>query len=337
MIDINDKYSGKSITKGTYPTDYRKIGEGDENFKIFISDLVLTDIKAFLSSDKEKELGGVLLGEVYIDDDNNKFILINEFVIALYTEASITRLTFTHSSWEYINNKIDNEYPGKKIIGWFHSHPGHTVFLSSYDKFIHENFFIADYNVAYVFDPINNDDGVFFEKDKKLVRAGCYYIYSQFQISKENTEIGDSKDILTEEVKTEKKPKKGNLPIYLILILSLLVLMLSFNLVLKYNETAINNSEIKELNGKLKELKDENDKVNEKFEKLLSVIQPAQDSIKTNRNSIKHQIKPGETLRSIAIAYLKDEGKYNLLIRFNNLKDENDIAVGQIIEIPLEK
>jgi cell division protein FtsL len=331
MLEISDKYSGKPITKGTYPNDYRKTGEGDENFKIFISDLVLTDIKAFLSSDKEKELGGVLLGEVYLDDENSKFILLNEFVIALYTEASITRLTFTHSSWEYINNKIDNEYPGKKILGWFHSHPGHTVFLSSYDKFIHENFFTADYNVAYVFDPINNDDGFFFTKDNKLERAGCYYIYSQFQINRDNI------NSLNQEKGKEKKTKKGNTLTYLVFLLSALVLILSVTMVLKYNDINNKNAEIKELSGRIKELKDENAKINAKLEDLFRDSQTSQDSTKANQNLVKHQIKPGETLRSIALLYLKDEGKYNFLIRHNNLKDENDIAVGQIIEIPLER
>lgn len=329
MSEKKDKNQGKPIPEGSYPANNRKIGSFDEDFRIFISDIVLKDIKAFLSSDKEKELGGVLLGDVYADSDGKVFIVLNEFVIALYTEANITRLTFTHSSWEYMNNKIDKEYPGKKILGWFHSHPGHTVFLSTYDKFIHENFFTKEYNVAYVFDPINNDDGFFFMKENELVKAGCYYLYSQFQINGLNPE-----DTSSERV-PEKKNKKGN---FLILLLfSSLILILTIFLAVKYNEAEKLNKEIIDLYRKLETQKTENSKLNEKIENILSELRIEKDTSSANQNIIKHQIKPGETLKSIAVSYYKDEGKYNLLIRHNNLKDENEIAVGQVIEIPLEK
>lgn len=331
MSEIKDKNMGKPIPEGSYPADFTKIGSGDEDFRIFISDIVLRDIKAFLSSDKEKELGGVLLGEVFTDYEGRVFIILNEFVIALYTEASITRLTFTHSSWEYMNNKIDKEYPGKKILGWFHSHPGHTVFLSSYDKFIHENFFTQEFNVAYVFDPINNDDGFFFMKENGLEKAGCYYVYSNFRIGGLNPEKEEA------EFNTEKKTKKSNISLFLIFALSLLVLVLSVFLAVKYNEEEKLKKEISDLSGKIQAQREENNKLNTKLENIITSLSKEKDTVISGQNIIKHQIKPGETLRVIAAAYLKDEGKYNLLIRHNNLKDENDIEVGQVIEIPQEK
>jgi len=330
MLELNAKYGGKQITKGSYPVDYRKIGDGEEDFKIFVSESVINDIKAFLSGDKEKELGGVLLGDVFADENNQKFIIISEFVIALYTEANITKLTFTHSSWEYINNKIDNEYPGKKIIGWFHSHPGHTVFLSSNDKFIHNNFFTENHNVAYVFDPINNDDGFFFQKNNELVRAGCYYIYSQYKLQPDLQDTPEYKNAV------QKKNKGGSL-IALIFILSLLILVISLRISMMYKEIGRKNTEIEELSNKLKQVQDENAKLKINIDALSGNLQNKPDTSIVKENIVKHQVKPGETLRSIAIEYLKDEGKYNLLVRLNNLKDEKDISVGQIIEIPAEK
>jgi len=330
MLELNAKYGGKQISKGSYPVDYRKIGDGDEEFKIFISDSVINDIKAFLSGDKEKELGGVLLGDVFADENNSKFIIISEFVIALYTEANITKLTFTHSSWEYMNNKIEKEYPDKKIIGWFHSHPGHTVFLSANDKFIHYNFFTESHNVAYVFDPINNDDGFFFQRNNELVKAGCYYIFSQYGFQPDSADI-------TKEEKSVQKKNKGSSLIALIFILSLLILVISLRISSLYKDIGRKNSEIEELNNKLKQIQEENSKLKINIEALSGNLSNKQDTSIVNGNIIKHQVKPGETLRSIAIEYLKDEGKYNLLVRLNNLKDEKDISAGQIIDIPVEK
>jgi proteasome lid subunit RPN8/RPN11 len=333
MIDVKDKKYEKPISKGSYPADYRKVGDEDEKFKIFISEIVLEDIKTYLSSDKAKELGGVVLGDVYLDENDDKFIIINEFVIARFTEANETKLTFTHKSWEYINNKIDKEYPEKRVLGWFHSHPGHTVFLSSYDKFIHENFFSQEFMTAYVFDSVNNEEGFFFWKDNVLVKSSCFYIYSDYQINKEKI------NILKNDISIEKKTKK-NSPLFIIIsVISVLSLVISVVLLIKYFELSEKFAEVKDINGKIKELKDDNIKMNKKIDKFITSLESSADSNKagSNSNIIKYQVKPGDTLRKLAIMYYKDEGKYNLLIRYNNLKDENDITVGQIIEIPMER
>jgi proteasome lid subunit RPN8/RPN11/cell division protein FtsB len=330
MIEIKDRNREKTIIKRIHPSDYNKIGIGEEKFRIFISEGVIEDIKGYLSSDKTKELGGVLLGDIFSDDSNNNFIVIDEVIIARYTEANVTRLTFTHKTWEDINKKIDEEYPDKRVLGWFHSHPGHTVFLSSYDKFIHENFFNKDFMVAYVFDPINNEEGFFLWKENKLSKSNCYYIYSDYQIDKKGINITEM------DFTPEKKTKRGNSFLIIFLIISLLSLVISSVLFIKYLELNEKVSDVKDINSKLQELKEENDKTNSKIDNFTLNLENQNDSsITRDNNAEKYQIKPGDTLRKLALLYYKDEGKYNLLIRYNNLKDENDITVGQMIEIPI--
>lgn len=332
MVDIKDKNGEKPVVEGTYPADYIKIGTEEENFKIFISENTLNDVKAYLSSDKLNELGGVLLGDIYIDNMHNQFIVIDEIVIARFTEANVNRLTFTHKTWENINDKIDKEFPAKRVLGWYHSHPGHTVFLSSYDKFIHENFFNRDFMVAYVFDPINNTEGFFLWKDKMLSKANCFYVYSDFQTGKEKI------NLLNNDIVIEKKTKDSNISGKIILTLAILSFLLSAVLLIKYFDISNKYSELGDVNGRIKELKDEDIKTNGRIDRLVSALESGSDSSRRNSVSIlKYQIKPGETLRKIAVQFYNDEGKYNFLIRYNNLKDENDIAVGQIIEIPLER
>ncbi len=330
MIDIKDKNIDKQITIGSYPIDYKKIGDGDDKFKIFINENALEDIKSYLSSDKTKELGGVLIGNVYFDDAGCKFIIINDLIIARFTDSNITRLTFTHKSWEYINDKIDKEYSDKRVVGWFHSHPGHTVFLSTYDKFIHENFFNRDFMVAYVFDPINGEQDFYFWKNDSIEKSNCFYVYLDYHIDKNKTNI-------TNHDKEEEKKTKNKFN-YFIFLISLLALVISFILLFRFSEINNKVSEMKEYDSRLKELNNENLKTNEKIEKLIKNLETNIDSNINNyySNIIKYQIKPGDTLRKLAILYYNDEGKYNLLIRHNNLKDENDISIGQIIEIPLE-
>ena len=70
-------------------------------------------------------------------------------------------MTFTHETWAHIYRVKDRDHPDSRIVGWYHSHPGFGVFLSSDDLFIHENFFSAPHQIAWVYDPHSDEQGCF--------------------------------------------------------------------------------------------------------------------------------------------------------------------------------
>jgi proteasome lid subunit RPN8/RPN11 len=43
-----------------------------------------------------------------------------------------------------------------KLVGWYHSHPGLTAFMSTTDVTTHRSYFDNSYNISVVVDPINN-------------------------------------------------------------------------------------------------------------------------------------------------------------------------------------
>lgn len=79
-------------------------------------------------------------------------------------------VTFTQDTWEHIYAVKDREYPEKRIVGWYHSHPGFGIFLSQQDLFIHENFFSSPAQVAWVYDPHSEEEGCFGWVDGKVKR-----------------------------------------------------------------------------------------------------------------------------------------------------------------------
>ena len=178
-IDITDNSRGDNLKSSEFPFDNIYTGKikETEDFKIFIKQETLSSIEDYLSSDINNELGGVLIGNNCMNSEGEKFITIDEMIIARHTNSSISRLTFTHDTWDYINDKLEMDFPGKIILGWFHSHPGHTVFLSNYDVFIQENFFNLEYMVAYVFDPTIRERGFFYKRNDNIVRSNGYYLY----------------------------------------------------------------------------------------------------------------------------------------------------------------
>lgn len=102
------------------------------------------------------EVGGFLLGQVSEDT-----VDVQVAYPAAAAESRQTNLTFTHEAWDEILSKLDSEFSGLSIVGWYHSHPGFGCFLSDYDIFIQENFFSGPGQTALVVDPLAGKYGVF--------------------------------------------------------------------------------------------------------------------------------------------------------------------------------
>ncbi len=161
------------------PQNILPIGERVlESKNIYISQPVYREIHRFTRNKTTNESGGVLVGTV-IEEFGKTNILISAFVEAKYCDATPTTLKFTHHTWEYIHEEIDKRFPKMKILGWIHTHPDFGIFLSEYDTFIHENYFSGDHQVAYVVDPIQNQEGFYFWIDGKLQKCGGFYLYDK--------------------------------------------------------------------------------------------------------------------------------------------------------------
>lgn len=368
-IELSENSNNENISLTEFPAGYVFLGKdkNEKDFKIFISQKTLNDIDSYLSSDTLNELGGVLTGDLCVNSDNERFIKINGYITAKHTNSSLSRLTFTHETWEYINDELEKNFKDKRILGWFHSHPGHTVFMSNFDTFIQENFFNMDYMVAYVFDPTIKERGFFFWEGNKTVRASGFYIYDQDgsnlllpdYVKEENESVG----------KLELKPslKSRLLKYFTFTVFSLNILLLVF---MAYYVYMINQKLkiVDELSAEIGFLKNENEKLKEKLNNLIigqelkNFNQPVygqtsnssdsnselsnlnknnlkdkrKDTVKKAGNAdIMHTVKAGDTLEKIAAQYYQNPDKIGILMLKNNIKNKSDLKIGQVILIPL--
>jgi len=232
-IELTDKAGPNDPRRVELPANCRYTGADDAQdfLKIYILEETLNRVDEYLASDINNELGGVLTGDVGLTGRGDSFITIDNFIIAKHSSSSISRLTFTHETWNYINQILEKDLPGKKILGWFHSHPGHTVFLSSYDIFIHENFFNMDYMVAYVFDPTIKDRGFFSWANKKVVKSGGYYVCKVLKSEDDFLTLNPDPGIMDIERRQDIKsgtPKQDHKNFFIIGLLSLMLILLLF-------------------------------------------------------------------------------------------------------------
>lgn len=210
------------LTENMLPQNILPIGDRvEENKNIYILQSVYKEIHKFTQNKTTNESGGMLVGTV-LEEFGKTNIIISGFVEAKYCEATPTTLKFTHETWEYVHKEIEKKHPGKKIVGWIHTHPDFGIFLSEYDKFIHQNFFNEDYQVAYVVDPIQKIEGFYFWINEKIEKCKGFYIYDK---TGAKITVGADK----EEAAAAKESSIFSIRNVLIAVLTVAVILLTFS------------------------------------------------------------------------------------------------------------
>ncbi len=158
-------------------------GARDEvDLPIFVDLDVMREMEGHARTNTRVELGGVLLGGKFLDENGKSFVVIHEAIRAEHYEATRGSFKFTHDTWAEITRQRD-QFPSEfKLVGWYHTHPDWGVFLSGMDMFICDNFFNDNLDVALVIDPCRGDRGWFHWHDKSgqrvKRRVDGFYIFA---------------------------------------------------------------------------------------------------------------------------------------------------------------
>lgn len=146
---------------------------------IYVDLDVLRDMEAHAQTDKSVELGGVMLGGQFEDDDGNAFVIVTDSLRAKHYESTKGSFKFTHDTWSEITRQR-GEFPDElQMVGWYHTHPDWGVFLSGMDMFICDNFFNRELDIALVIDPCRLDRGMFHwtgREEERIRRTGGFYL-----------------------------------------------------------------------------------------------------------------------------------------------------------------
>lgn len=130
-----------------------------------IAGAAMDTILDHVATEPNQEVGGILIGT--IADGGAE---ITAALPALKAVGHRANVTFTHDVWDEILPVVDRDHPGSRIVGWYHSHPGFGIFLSDYDRFIHQNFFSDPAMLALVVDPHTGHRGWFGWADGSISR-----------------------------------------------------------------------------------------------------------------------------------------------------------------------
>ncbi len=110
------------------------------------------------------EIGGFLLGS-YKQNTDYHDVWIEKFVPITPEQSGVYSIEFGSQAWaELADIQEQNEH--LNLIGWFHTHPGHGLFLSRPDLKIQNGFFKENFQIAMEVDPLTDDmDTSFFTRN----------------------------------------------------------------------------------------------------------------------------------------------------------------------------
>lgn len=157
-LDLNDLWSDSSVGNVFLAVD-------------FISDIssFLRGYHAPMDSEmagNKPEIGGMIMGTCAYDDRIRQFMVAAEKFIPIQSNnLSPYSLEFSVDSLATELGYIQDLHPDLRLVGWFHTHPGHGLFLSKQDLQLHEGHFRDAYQFAMEIDSMTPGlDTAFFTR-----------------------------------------------------------------------------------------------------------------------------------------------------------------------------
>ena len=148
----------------------RGIEEEDSLTKVYIKTHALQTLTAHLGSNLQIEQGGILFGNAYQDPTYGIYVEITAAVPAPATIGTGAHLDFTPESWLGIMDYAKHQHPQENIVGWYHSHPGLSVFMSGTDMNTQRAFFYHPWCLSIVCDPVRKTIGYFLGESATPVK-----------------------------------------------------------------------------------------------------------------------------------------------------------------------
>src|SRR5260370_27897692 len=170
---LEDESSSKRVTSAEAPLSLRgltshlceKESRQTGDCLIVFPQSAYRQVVDHLSEDTSREHGGVLLGyETWSEEARTPVVVVEHAIPAKHTSGTPVRLTFTKESWRDLDGITDKLSQNGRVptrVGWYHSHPNISIFLSHSDLDVCKDFDRRQHPLALVVDPINRRGGFF--------------------------------------------------------------------------------------------------------------------------------------------------------------------------------
>ena len=158
--------------------------------KVFITQNAYIRICAHAGSDLDNEVGGWMAGKYCYDaKTDEKFVVIDTILAAPYTDQGAAHLTFTSDTQIALFDFLEHYHPEKMLVGWYHTHPRMGVFFSSWDEWLHKNFFPKPWQVALVVEPATSTGGFFIQQEDGFLDPRNYFGFYEILSDQDKSKV----------------------------------------------------------------------------------------------------------------------------------------------------
>lgn len=170
-----------SNTEKETPVKVKKLASLD----FYISDHAFDTLYSHCATFAQKglEAMGFILGELR-EHDNQVFSVAHDTVTS-NLESTAVSVRFHRDAFEDLFDKLDEIPYDYVILGWYHSHPGFSSFMSHVDVDTQKRMFNKVFHAALVIDPITHEVKAF-----RMQNSTCVEIpFAVFAESKQKKEL----------------------------------------------------------------------------------------------------------------------------------------------------
>jgi proteasome lid subunit RPN8/RPN11 len=132
-------------------------------FQVFFFQFVLDAMWRHARESPALECAGLLLGHPFVkpgelapEGEPISFLIVAASLPYHTPERSRGHVRITAESLSQADREARREHSGLRPVGWYHTHPGHGIFLSGHDSVITHSIFNAAWQIAVVLDPVQN-------------------------------------------------------------------------------------------------------------------------------------------------------------------------------------
>ena len=135
----------------------------NEPFQVYVLADVYNQVWEHVQSSPNIESGGVLVGYPFkVSDQSITFVIIAGAIPQSSNNRGIAHFTVGPEEVAVTRTLQEQKFPGLITVGWYHSHPGHGVFLSQQDMVIVRSIYNLPWHLALVVDPKRGEAAFFF-------------------------------------------------------------------------------------------------------------------------------------------------------------------------------
>ncbi|MGC9554620.1 MAG: Mov34/MPN/PAD-1 family protein [Thermoplasmatota archaeon] len=124
---------------------------------LYISSRTFSQVLAHCASLAHRRLEalGFLVGELY-RWQKKRYSVVGDLVTG-ELESTSTSVRFRRDAFQTLCDRLDELDYDYVLIGWYHSHPGYSSFLSAVDMDTQRRMFTRPFHVALVADPVGGE------------------------------------------------------------------------------------------------------------------------------------------------------------------------------------